>query len=131
MTKTLIVGAAVVRKGNLWLIAQRDAANRFIPNLWEFPGGKLEAGETLPECIQREIMEEIGISIAVESFFQQVTYDYAPDFRVQLNAYLCRWLEGEAEPRGCQAVRWLTLDQFKDYQFAPADIPIVEQLLAK
>jgi mutator protein MutT len=128
-SKILVVGAAIVRKDEKFLIAQRDGTNRFIPYLWEFPGGKLEQGETLPECIRREILEEIGIDITVTDFFQQVIYDYGVDFRVELNAYLCQWVAGEAQALNCQAVRWISLDQFAEFQFAPADLPIVEQLI--
>lgn len=128
-TKALVVGAAIVRKGDLYLIAQRDDTNRFIPNLWEFPGGKLEPGETLPECIRREILEEIGIVIEVEDFLLQVVYDYAADFRVELNGYRCRWVTGEIQALHCQAVRWISLEQFSQFEFAPADLPIVQKLL--
>lgn len=129
--KELVVGAAIVRKGANYLIAQRDGFNQFIPYMWEFPGGKLEPGETLPECIRREILEEIGIEIEVEEFFERVVYAYAPDFQVELNAYLCKWLDGEAQALGCEAVRWISLDEFADFTFAPADVPIVAKLTGK
>lgn len=120
-----------MRKGDKFLIAQRDGTNRFIPYLWEFPGGKLEPNETLPECIKREILEEINIEIEVEEFFEQVIYPYAPDFQVELNAYLCKWLNGEAQAIGCQAVQWISLDEFVNFDFAPADVPIVAKLTKK
>ncbi len=126
----VVVGAAIIRdRAGRILIAQRHSVDGPIADLWEFPGGKVEPGESLPACITREIREELGLEIAVSAFFCRVEYTYSPHLHIDLRAYLCAHVAGEPVPLDCQAVRWVAPAALRSYAFAPADEPIVAKLL--
>jgi mutator protein MutT len=114
------------RDGRL-LIARRPP-DVHLPDLWEFPGGKCEPGETPAECLTREAEEELAIEIAPEGEFTVLEYTY-PDRHVRLTVLECRWLAGEPEPLGCAECRWVTPAELSDYEFPPANAPLLEKLL--
>ena len=127
--KQIVVGAAIIHNTSAHLlIAQRHSTDPYVGGLWEFPGGKVEPGESLPACIAREIMEEIGIVIQVGDFFTQVEHAYNPHSVIALHAYLSEYVSGEPQPLHCQALQWVARDELAAFAFAPADIPIVEML---
>jgi A/G-specific adenine glycosylase len=95
--------------------------------LWEFPGGKLEAGETLEDCIKREIQEELAIEIEVEDHLITIEHTYT-DFKVTLNVYHCRYLGGEPQPLECDEIRWVTLDEINQFPFPKANEKIIAAL---
>ena len=121
------VAAGIIKYQNKILIAQRKRG-KSLEYLWEFPGGKLEEGETLPQCLQRELMEEFNLPVTVGEFFMQSSFDY--DFgTIVLNAY---WAESKSDdisfhPDHEQA-RWVSLSEMDDYEFPPADRPILAAL---
>jgi len=126
----LIVTAGVVREGDAVLIARRTSGT--LAGQWEFPGGKLEPGESPEACLARELREELGIEVEVGEIFA-VTYHEYPDGPVLLLAYTCRL----REVPGCQGIgsgparapsRWVRICDLRRYAFAPADVPIVEKL---
>ena len=123
------VTAAVIRKRNRVLIAQRPLGG-MLGGLWEFPGGKRERGETLEECLQREIREELGIEIEVGKLVTQVQHAYT-HFRITLHAYECRLVRGR--PRAVQVAdwRWVRLDELDDLAFAVTDRKIIQVLKKK
>lgn len=126
MTQAIEVVGAVIRQGNRLLIAQRPPGKNEAL-LWEFPGGKIEPGETPEACLRREITEELGILIRVGIPVGAVLHDYGNRW-IHLTCY---WAEIEAgEPRAlqCPDWRWITPSEFQGYEFAPADQPIVEIL---
>lgn len=131
MKKTTIVTAAIIRRDNEILIAQRGPLSRLAAGLWEFPGGKVEAGEDLATCLIREIAEELGIEIAVENEFHTVEYDYGEYGVVELHSFLCELVSGEPKPSVHSEVRWVKPAEMWSYRFAPADLPIVEKLQSK
>lgn len=121
------VTAALIRSGNRILIARRPSQDE-LAGLWEFPGGKLEAGESPEECLAREIQEELAITISVGEFFADTIYKY-PDKVVHLMAYWADWTEGELKPHVHDGLVWSSSAELREYIFAPADRPIVEKLM--
>lgn len=123
----IIVTAAIIRRDRQILIAQRkQGAHEGL--LWEFPGGKLESGESPEDGLIREIKEELDIDIAVEDIFKVVAHCYDKERHVLLLVYLCQYLRGKPKTKDCQDFRWVTPDEMNQYNFAPADIPAVEKL---
>ncbi|MBP2643090.1 MAG: hydrolase [Firmicutes bacterium] len=121
------VTAAIVVKNNKFLIAQRSPTFK-VPYKWEFPGGKMEDGETPEQCLEREILEELNIKILVTNFFDQSPYDY-PHGKILLLAYFATWVSGEIRLNNEHIdYCWATIDELSQYDFSPADIPIVQKL---
>lgn len=122
----VIVTAAIIKSGNRILIAQRKKGSH-LEMKWEFPGGKLENGESPEECLQREIKEELNLNIIVKDIFHVVSYNY--DIRnIVMLCYMCEVLSGQPECIECNDFRWITVDDMKNYDFAPADLSVVEKL---
>jgi len=125
--KTIVVTAAIINEGNKYLIAQRKKGTHQ-EMLWEFPGGKVEPGESPENCLAREIDEELHLKIEVSRIYQVVSYNYV-DRHVILLCYLCGVIDGEPETVDCADFRWVTPGEMPNFNFAPADIPVVEKLL--
>ncbi len=124
-----VVGAAILR-WHQCLVARR-AAHVSSPGRWEFPGGKVEAHESPREALIREIFEELGIDIGVDSFLGRGTC-LAGGRRILLDVYSARLLRGRPQLRDHDAIRWVRADQIRALDWAEADIPILpalEQLL--
>lgn len=122
----LVVTAAVIQKGDKILLAQRKP-NSNLGLKWEFPGGKLEIGETPEEGLKREIREELDLEIEVEDIFKVVVQSYNEKDLVLL-CYKCKYLSGEAKTLDCHDFKWVTKDELNDFDLAPADLPIVDKL---
>lgn len=121
------VTAGVIRRADgKMLIAQRPM-EKMLGGLWEFPGGKREAGEALPDCLMREIREELGIEIAVGSQITTVQHAYT-HFRITLYAFDCTHISGEPQALGCAAFAWVTLDELDRYAFPNTDRKIIQVL---
>ncbi len=120
------VTAGVIWRDGRVLIAQRPAEG-MLGGLWEFPGGKCEDGETLPDCLRREIREELGIEIAVGAPLTVVRHAYS-HFRITLHAFTCRHLSGEPRALGCAAWRWVRPDELHDFAFPVTDQRIIAVL---
>lgn len=123
----VIVTASVVYRDGTVLIAKRTAGA--LEGLWEFPGGKLEPGESPEECLARELREELGLDVEVGDIFQ-VVYHVYEDGPVLLLAYRCRLIgtspSGQAEN---PPSRWVRISDLPQYRFTPADLPVVAKLL--
>jgi len=121
------VTAAVIRgeDGRL-LIAQRPV-DGMLGGLWEFPGGKRERGETLEQCLRREIAEELGITIAVGPQITSVRHAYT-HFRITLYAFECRLEAGQPQALGCADWAWVTLEDIDRYAFPVTDRKIIDAL---
>lgn len=121
----LPVIAAIIRQDDQVLLCQRKEGA--LAGKWEFPGGKIENGETPEECLVREIEEELGIAINVENIYQAVHthYDHG-DFLVI--GYLARHVEGEISLRVHSAYAWVDVGRLDDYDLAEANIPIAQSL---
>jgi A/G-specific adenine glycosylase len=123
------VAAGIIRRDDgRFLIAQRPL-DGLLGGLWEFPGGKQEAGETLPETLKREIMEEMAIDIAVDMPLAPIKHAYT-HFRITLHPFLATYVSGEIEHIGVADHAWVTLDQLDNYAFAVTDRKIISQLEA-
>ena len=94
---------------------------------WEFPGGKMEAGETPEEALKREIWEELETRIEVEQLFETIDYDY-PDFHLTMHCYICKVESGELTLKEHEAARWLTKEQLSSIDWLPADRSLIGRL---
>ena len=95
---------------------------------WEFPGGKMEVGETPEEALKREIWEELSTEISVDEFICTVEYDY-PQFHLTMHCYWCHVESGHLELNEHEAARWLTKEELNSVQWLPADRQLIESLL--
>jgi 8-oxo-dGTP diphosphatase len=120
------VSAALIFHHGKLLIAQRQA-DAHLGGLWEFPGGKREAGETLEQCLVREIREELGVEISVGELFDEVTHAY-PEKSVLLKFFICQLLSGAPQPLGCAAFKWVNKTELADFNFPAADAQLLEKL---
>ncbi|MBO3460845.1 8-oxo-dGTP diphosphatase MutT [Aetokthonos hydrillicola Thurmond2011] len=123
-----IIGVAVIRNNQGQILIDRRHQKGAMGGLWEFPGGKVELGETVQECIKREIKEELGIEIEVGEHLITVDHTY-PHLRVTLTVHYCCHLTGIPQPLECDEVRWVNLDELKDFTFPEANVEIIDALL--
>ena len=124
----MVVAAGLLFRDGKLLITQRPAGGH-LAGLWEFPGGKCEPGETLPECLQRELHEELGVLVNVRECVETLEHAY-PEKIVQLSFYQCALVMGEPEGREGQSMAWVRPNQLEDYQFPEADAQLLEKLKA-
>jgi mutator protein MutT len=120
-----VAAGLLFRQGKL-LITQRGAQTH-LSGLWEFPGGKREAGETFEQCLYRELQEELGVEVAIGELIESLTHAY-PTKTVRLNFYRCALLKGEPQAVGCADLKWVGPAELSQYQFPPADERLLEQL---
>ena len=123
--KTVEVVAAIIKEGEAVFATQRGYGDQ--AGGWEFPGGKVEPGETGEEAIVREIREELGATIAVDGFLTTVDYDY-PAFHLTMHCYLCHVTEGQLQLLEHSAAKWLAYDQLWTVAWLPADVLVVREL---
>lgn len=123
----IVVGAAVVtnRKGEV-LIAQRRNED-MLGGLWEFPGGKQETGETIQQCIARELNEELGINIEVQDYLTTVKHAYS-HFTMEMHTYFAEVKSGAPRPIECQAYQWLKISDLRKVPYSKADLYIIDEL---
>ena len=121
------VSAALIFRDGKILITRRHEKSH-LGGLWEFPGGKREAGESFEECLIREIREELGIAISVGDLFEEIAHDY-PEKSVHLKFFLCRWESREPQALGCAAFKWVRKSELADYKFPAADARLLDKLM--
>lgn len=124
--KVDVVVGILVNADRQILIAKRPNG-RHLSGFWEFPGGKLEAGETLEDALTRELQEEIGVIVEACKFLTLVEHHY-PEKTVFLSVYIVSEFQGIPESLERQDIRWVTLEELDDYIFPPANQPIIESL---
>ena len=124
-----IIGVAVIwnTDQNNTILIDRRKPEGLLGGMWEFPGGKVESGETIPECIEREIQEELGIKIAVDEFLMTIDHAYS-HFKVTLNVYHCRHSSGIPQTIECDEIKWVTLSELNEYPFPTANLKIIQAL---
>ena len=125
MLKQIEVVAAIIRKGDKIFATQRGYGEW--KDWWEFPGGKMEVGETPEEALKREIREELSTEINVDELLCTVEYDY-PKFHLTLHCYLCSLLKGALHLNEHEAAKWLTKDELDSVKWLPADLEVVEKM---
>ncbi|MFP7170865.1 (deoxy)nucleoside triphosphate pyrophosphohydrolase [Terribacillus halophilus] len=126
MKKKINVVGAVIKRDNKILCAQRGT-EKSLPLKWEFPGGKIEEGETPQEALRREITEEMNCSISIGKAVEDTTYEY--DFGiVSLKTFYCDLVEGEPTLTEHVKIKWLAPEDLSSLDWAPADIPAIEKI---
>ena len=123
--KQIEVVAAIIRKEDKIFATQRGYGEW--KDWWEFPGGKMEAGETPEEALMREIREELSTEISVDEFLCTVEYDY-PKFHLTMHCYLCSLLTEALHLNEHEAAKWLSKDELDSVKWLPADLEVVEEL---
>lgn len=123
--KTIKVVAAVIRDGDKIFATQRGYGD--LKGGWEFPGGKIEEGETPQEALKREIMEELDTEIEVGELIDTIEYDY-PEFHLSMGCYWCSVVSGDLVLKEHEAARWLGKDGLMDVKWLPADVAVVSQI---
>ena len=131
--KTIKVVAAVIKRinedGDLIIFAtQRGYGD--LKGGWEFPGGKIEEGETPQQALKREIMEELDTEIAVGELIHTIEYDY-PSFHLSMDCFWCEMVSGELMLKEHQAAQWLTKEELDSVDWLPADITLIDALRKK
>jgi 8-oxo-dGTP diphosphatase len=121
-----IVTAAIIKKDNRYMVTRRASGEK-LAGYWEFPGGKVESGETLEEGLAREIKEELSLTIDVGSLFHEVVHEYDGG-AITLKAFNAVWASGELSLSVHDEIRWLLPHEILQLKLAPADIPIAEKL---
>ena len=127
--KAIEVVAALIRRGDRFLACQRPA-HKARGLLWEFVGGKVEAGETKEEALIRECKEELDVTISVGDVFMEVTHEY-PDLTVHLTLFNAKIAEGVPKKLEHNDIQWLTVGEIDNFSFCPADEEILERLKQK
>jgi 8-oxo-dGTP diphosphatase len=129
-TKTVLVAAcALVDADGRVLLAQRPQGKP-MAGLWEFPGGKIEAGERPEQTLIRELNEELGIVVREDCLAPLTFASHAyPDFHLLMPLYVCRRWEGTVTAREAQQLAWVKPNRLRDYDMPPADVPLVSHLM--
>ncbi|WP_316846484.1 (deoxy)nucleoside triphosphate pyrophosphohydrolase [Pedobacter psychrodurus] len=123
----LEVTCAIIFKDNRVLIAQRST-NMKLPLKWEFPGGKVEPGESKVACLAREIKEELNLEISVDKGLTNVMHHY-PEFSLHLYPFICTYKGGELNAVEHAQVKWEKIANLMAYDWAAADVPVVKKLM--
>lgn len=126
-SRRIFVVAAVIERDGRYLITQRRES-AVLPLLWEFPGGKVELGESHEDALSREVRHRLGVEIEVRELMNSVSHEYEK-YSVELHLYACRLASGEPEARHVRAFRWVTSGEFDSVEFTPADERSMSQLL--
>lgn len=121
------VTAGIIEKDGKFLIAKRKTG-KCIGKLWEFPGGKLEEGETLEECLKRELMEELNIEIKIKKYLCSSHFD-CENRKIELLAYMVSYISGELKLVDHDDIKWVDPSEFKDFEFVEPDKIIVQKIL--
>lgn len=115
--------AGLLWRDGMLLIAKRPQG-RHLAGFWEFPGGKQEARETLKECLEREIMEELGIEVHAETPLVVVDHEYE-GLSISLHLFHCLWRSGELTPLGCDEIKWVRPEDLVQYLLPPPDLKLI------
>lgn len=125
--KTIRVSAAIICQDGRIFATQRGYGE--FKDGWEFPGGKVEPGETPPQALVREIREELDTEIEVGELFETVEYDY-PNFHLTMDCFLCTVKSGGLVLKEHEAARWLTSEEIGSVEWLPADLGLIKKLRA-
>lgn len=121
------IGIAVIWNQSGQILIDRRKASGTMGGLWEFPGGKVEAGETIAECIVREIREELAIEISVGAHLISIDHTY-PNFQLAAIVHHCQHLSGIPQPIESEEVRWVKASDLNNYQFPAANVAIIRAI---
>jgi 8-oxo-dGTP diphosphatase len=121
------IGVAVINDRTGKILIDRRKNEGEMGGLWEFPGGKIEAGETIKECIKREVKEELNIEVSVGDRLTTITHKYQT-FKVTLYVHDCQYVSGKPQPLECEEIHWVEPIQMNQYQFPQANLQIINLL---
>lgn len=128
MKKIEVVAAIIFYKDEILCVQRPKNKLVYISEKFEFPGGKIEQGETKEEALKRELIEELNVETDIKSFFTTVVHEY-PDFELTMHSYICEVKTKELTLNEHIAQEWLSLDELNKLDWAAADIPIVNKLI--
>ena len=124
---TTVAGVIVNEKGEI-LCTKRDVGKyEYVSLKWEFPGGKVEEGETQKETLERELREELEIKVEIGDFFYQVEHDY-PDFHLSMAVYECKFREQNISMNVHKDLKWVKPENLMNLDWAEADLPVAEKI---
>lgn len=126
--KIVRVVAAVIKVDNKIFATQRGYGE--FKDGWEFPGGKIEPGETPQEALKREVMEELDTEISVGDLIDTIEYDY-PNFHLSMDCFWCGVVRGDLVLKEHEAARWLKKEELREVDWLPADIALIEKIKKK
>ncbi len=127
--KRVDVAIALVWRREQLLVSRRRAAAH-LGGLWEFPGGKRQASESAESCAEREVLEEVGVTVRARSCREPIVYDYA-DRVVTLTPVDCDWVSGEPRALEVAEARWVEPSELSELEFPPANAPLLDELLSR
>ncbi|WP_454061791.1 (deoxy)nucleoside triphosphate pyrophosphohydrolase [Candidatus Nitrospira salsa] len=120
------VGAALIAQDGYYLITQRKPGVH-LGGFWEFPGGKCQDGESLEDCVSREVLEELDIEVSQPIHFMTNHHEYLEKI-VELSFFECSIISGFPKTVECAAFSWVKPENFSEFEFPPADIPVINML---
>ncbi len=120
MKEITVVGAVLIKDGKILIAKRKQTA--YLPGKWEFPGGKIEAGETPEKCLERELFEELSIITKTAEFINENIHDYG-DRKIRLLCYFSEWVSGEFVLIDHDEIAWVLPEKLLSYDIADADIP--------
>lgn len=126
--KKINVVAAIIRKDNKIFVTQRGYGD--YKDWWEFPGGKIEKGETPETALVREIKEELDTEIEVGDYIMTIEYDY-PEFHLSMDCFWCSVISGKLTLLEHEAAKWLPLNNLRQVKWLPADLELIEEIEMK
>jgi 8-oxo-dGTP diphosphatase len=126
MNRERVVTAAIIRKQGCVLLARRGPGEK-LGGFWEFPGGKVEPGETPEKSLTRELSEELAIEVRIGDRVAESSYQYEHG-TFHIIAYMVEWISGNLRPQVHDRLDWVKVDDLTSYRLLPADIPIAESL---
>jgi 8-oxo-dGTP diphosphatase len=125
---SILVTAAIIKNKDKYLITKRPNDGRHKSNYWEFPGGKIEFGESPRTCIEREIKEELGIVIKAKDILDISSYVYDNSKHILLVGIYCDYICGNIQKLDIESFEWVTKDDMINYMICEADIPFINKL---
>jgi len=129
INKHILVACAIIERDGLVLAAQRSATMN-LPLKWEFPGGKIDPGESSEDCLRRELYEEMSIHVRAEKNLPATTHHY-PTLTVTLHPFVCSIVSGEIILHEHAAISWLSPKELPTLDWAEADLPVIQSYLAE
>ena len=125
---TTVAGVIKNAEGKILCTQREQGKYDYISYKWEFPGGKIEEGETKEQTLARELMEELNLEVEIQDFFYQVEHDY-PDFHLSMTVFNCFTAQTELSMNVHKSLKWLYPDEMKELDWAAADVPIAKKII--
>lgn len=122
-----VVAAVIEVDGKVLCMQRGKSRYAYTSHMWEFPGGKIEEGETPQEALKREIMEELDTEISVGDLIDTIEYDY-PTFHLSMDCFWCEIVEGDLVLKEHEAAKWLTKEELDEVDWLPADITLIDKI---